>query len=329
MAQTANLKLITPDASSVLIPLHSHFAVLASGVDEAITNRFQYKILSFETTAARDLAYSPTTGLAIDGTNKPALVDGDVCYIRDQKRYFIWNVNGGTSAWALTLKRFHFATLTDRDAMPSADIAEGDTCYVADIDVNYTWDGTYWYPTSQQSTLRKMDTGYTYVPQFSGSILTGTFATAQTFATPILITNTLTVTSMSINLVTASTASSTLTLGVYSNASSGLDYPSTRLLQTSTITASSGTGTGTKTLSGLSLVLQPGIYWLSLSSNNGGGTDPTISRFSQSPFMPMSTTSSIQFLGSAAWSMSGTTPPATWSTTKTLSQYAPLISIGV
>ncbi len=326
MAQTANLKLVTPDASSVLIPLHSHFAVLASGVDEAITNRFQYKILSFETTAARDLVYSNTTGLVIDSTNKPALVDGDVCYVRDLKRYFIWNNNGGTSAWILTLKRFNFPTLTDRDAMPAVDIAEGDTCYVADIDVNYTWDGTYWYPTSQQSTLRKMETGYTYVPQFSGSILTGTFANSTTFATPILITNTLTVTSMSINVVTASTGSSQLTLGVYSNATSGLDYPATRLLSTSTIIA---TTTGVKTLPGLSLVLQPGIYWLSLSSNNGGGTDPTISRFSQSPFMPMSTTSSIQFLGNAAWSMSGTTPPATWSTTKTLAQYGPLISIGV
>jgi hypothetical protein len=146
MSETANLKLISPDASSVLIPLHSHFAVLASGVDEAITNRFQYKILSFESIAARDAAYTEATGVPVEAnSSKPNLVDGDVCYIRLNKRYYIWNVNTtGTNSWIQISKRFIFSNISNRDLMLAEDIAIGDTCYVTDIGVEYVWNGSSW-----------------------------------------------------------------------------------------------------------------------------------------------------------------------------------------
>jgi hypothetical protein len=330
MAQTSNLKLVSPDASSVLIPLHSHFAVLAGGVDQAITDRFQYKILAYETVADRDAVYTESTGLPVDvNSSKPALVDGDLCYIRQNKRYYIWNVNStGTNSWTQTLKRFYFSSIANRDAYLAEDIMEGDTCYVTDVDINYTWNGSVWVLMSQQATVRNMDTGYTYQPQFSSAISTGTFTNGLTYAVPIFIPQTLTVSNIYFNLVTASTATASLTFAIYSNSTSGIDYPATKLVTSSAFTAGTGTATGAKTVAVTATVLQPGIYWLAMASNNGGGTDPTISRFSQSPYLPMSTTTSLAFLGNAAWSMSGTTPAATWSTTKTLAQYGPLITVG-
>jgi hypothetical protein len=147
MSETANLKLISPDASSVLIPLHSHFAVLASGVDQAITDRFQYKILSYQT--ENDLKtkdYVEATGLPVDiNSAKPPLVDGDVGYVRQNKRYYIWNVNSsGTNSWIQTSKRFIFSNIANRDLMLAEDIAIGDNCYVTDIGVEYVWNGSSW-----------------------------------------------------------------------------------------------------------------------------------------------------------------------------------------
>jgi hypothetical protein len=146
MSETPNLKIVAPDASSVLVPLHAHFKGLADTVDQAITDRFQIKNLSFETTAARDLVYTETTGLpTAANTDKPVLVDGDVCYIRDKKRYFIWNVNtSGTNSWAQVLKKFVFSNIANRDLMLAEDIATGDTCYVIDIGVEYVWNGSSW-----------------------------------------------------------------------------------------------------------------------------------------------------------------------------------------
>jgi hypothetical protein len=177
-----------------------------------------------------------------------------------------------------------------------------------------------------------MDTGYTYAPQFSSATSTGTFTTGTAFAVPILITQTTTTTKLNFNLVTASTASSNLYFGIYTNSTTGIDYPSTLLGAAGgvAVSASSGTPTGAKTVTISSQTLQPGIYWLAMASTNGGGTDPTITRFSQSPYVPMSTTASVQFLGNAGWSMTGSnTLQATWSSTKTLAQFGPLITIGV
>ena len=170
MAETANLKLVTPDASSVLIPLHSHFAVLAGTVDQAITDRFQYKILSYDTIADRDAVYVESTGLGVDpAQNKPALVDGDLCYIRSNKRYYIWNVNTtGTNGWIQLVKRFVFTSLANRDAVLAEDIANGDSCYVSDIGVDYVWNNGAWDGGSWKS----------WTPTITGTLTLGTGGTA-------------------------------------------------------------------------------------------------------------------------------------------------------
>lgn len=140
MSETANLKIVAPDANSVLVPLHSHFAALASTVDDAITSRFQVKQLRYETDAQRTADYN-SSGLS---TGKPDLVDGDMCLVNTNKRQFIWNFNGTTGAWQPLAKRFVFASISERDAVPVADIFEGDTCYVTATNVEYYWDGSAW-----------------------------------------------------------------------------------------------------------------------------------------------------------------------------------------
>jgi hypothetical protein len=147
MSETSNLKIVAPDANSVLVPLHSHFAALADSADQAITNRFQVKHLRYETVALRDEEYDSSTGKAVDETTgKPDLLDGDMCTILLNKRQFVWNVNPSSKGWMAISKRFVFATISERDAMPSADIYEGDTCYVTDsaVDQSYLWDGANW-----------------------------------------------------------------------------------------------------------------------------------------------------------------------------------------
>jgi hypothetical protein len=153
MSETANLKIIAPDANSVLVPLHSHFAALADSTDQAITNRFQVKHLLYGTIELRNEEYhkdasgGATPGTPVDpSSGKPDLVDGDMCTILQNKRQFIWNVNPSSKGWMAMSKRFVFDTIAERDAMLSSDIFEGDTCYVSDntVDQSYLWDGSAW-----------------------------------------------------------------------------------------------------------------------------------------------------------------------------------------
>ena len=151
MSETANLKIVAPDSNSVLVPLHSHFATLASSVDDAVTSRFQVKQLRYETDAQRTGDYN-SSGVS---TGKPNLVDGDMCLVNDYKRQFIWNFNGTTGAWQPLAKRFVFASISERDAIPVADIFEGDTCYVTDINVEYYWSGSAWVDQDESGAAWK------------------------------------------------------------------------------------------------------------------------------------------------------------------------------
>jgi hypothetical protein len=262
MSETANLKLISPDASSVLIPLHSHFAVLASGVDEAITNRFQYKILAYETTGDRDAAYTELTGIPVEAnSNKPNLADGDVCYIRANKRYYIWNVNAsGTNSWVQTLKRFTFTNAANRDLMLPEDIAAGDTCYVVDSGLDFVWEGSAWRPVTSAIMPKTIVASAFYGPAVFGTSQ-GQQLNDRIYYTPFYVPTRGTYDAYNVHVVTAGT-SSTITIGLYN--SSPLTGLPTSLVSgsTSASTATNTTGAApTPTLSP-GVILQPGWYWI-------------------------------------------------------------------
>jgi hypothetical protein len=259
MAETATLKLVSPDASSVLIPLHSHFATLASSVEQAVTDRFQYKILAYETTAARDLVYTESTGLPVDSTSsKPPLVDGDVCYIRQNKRYYIWNVNTtGTNSWTATLKRFTFSTVATRDVYLAEDITEGDTCYVTDIDIDFVWDGSAWQ-TPSTSVVRAIPTGQFYPPAVYGTSNQASIV-GRILYIPFHVPTKGTYDAYNYNVVTGA-ASSVITIGLF-NSSSTTGLPTTLITGTTAQGATTGTGVAV-TATFTATVLQPGWYWI-------------------------------------------------------------------
>lgn len=144
MSQTS-LGIVSPDAQSVLVPLHSHFAALASTTDKAITDRFQVKHLRYDTTTLRDEDYTEATGVpATANSTQPNLVDGDMCIVNLNKRQFIWNLDAGVGKWLAVAKRFTFTNTSARDAILGSDLYEGDTCYVEDVNIEYYWDGTAW-----------------------------------------------------------------------------------------------------------------------------------------------------------------------------------------
>jgi hypothetical protein len=145
MSETANLKIVAPDAKSVLVPLHSHFAALASTVDDAVTSRFQIKQLRYETDSQRTADYDSSG----KSSGKPDLADGDMCLVNSKKRQFFWNFNGTSGAWQPVAKRFVFASISERDALSVEDVFEGDSCYVTEVDldfvyINGAWDGGVW-----------------------------------------------------------------------------------------------------------------------------------------------------------------------------------------
>jgi hypothetical protein len=144
MSQTS-LGIVSPDAQSVLVPLHSHFNTLASTVNQAITDRFQVKHLRYESTTTRDDDYTEATGIPkTANSTQPNLQDGDMCIVNLDKRQFIWNVDAGVGKWLAIAKRFTFTNTSARDAVLDADLYAGDTCYVEDIKVEYYWDGSAW-----------------------------------------------------------------------------------------------------------------------------------------------------------------------------------------
>jgi len=259
MAQTANLKLVSPDASSVLVPLHSHFAVLASGVDKAIIDRFQYKTLVYETeNELKTKDYTESTGIPINDSSKPALVDGDVGYVRQNKRYYIWNVNTtGTNSWTPVLKRLVFSNIATRDIYLPEDITEGDSCYVTEIDTEFAWDGAAWI-TPNTSTVRALPTGQVYPPAVYGTD-TQALQSGLILYIPFHVPVKGTYDAYQYSVVTGA-ASSYLTIGLF-NSSTANGLPTTLISGTITSGATSSSTTSvTATFS--ATVLQPGWYWI-------------------------------------------------------------------
>jgi hypothetical protein len=260
MAQTANLKLVSPDASSVLIPLHSHFAVLASSVDQAVTDRFQYKILAYNTTGDRDAVYTESTGLPVDiNSSKPALTDGDICYIRQNKRYFIWNLNGATGTWTQTLKRFTFSNNANRDLMSSEDIAVGDGCYVVDTGLDFVYDGSTWVSQSSAIAPRAIVSAAYYGPAVFGTSQ-GQQSLDRIYYTSFYVPTKGTYDAYNAHVVTAGTGS-TITFAMY-NSSTTTGLPTSKIVGSEASVSTNSTGAAANVVLTTGIVLQPGWYWI-------------------------------------------------------------------
>jgi hypothetical protein len=200
MSETTNLKIVAPDANSVLVPLHGHFAALASSVDKGVTDRLQLKYLRYETVEARQEEYEelnpshPRFGKVIDETTgKPDLVDGDRCLIIANKREYVWNVNpSGGTGWLLQSKQFTFDSKTVMDAVLPEDLYEGDTAYLKDVDQVYLWSGSAWLPAfgrtasflgKQTGTISMPTANSKYTLTFNSTLATGGFTEASGIVT--------------------------------------------------------------------------------------------------------------------------------------------------
>jgi hypothetical protein len=261
MSETPNLKIVAPDASSVLVPLHAHFKGLADTVDQAITDRFQVKNLSFENDTARLAMYEETTGLPKTGfEDKPALVDGDVCYVREGKRYFIWNQNAGNDNWMQVSKRLNFSSTSVRDSALGEDLAEGDTCYCNDVNTEFTWSGSAWVSSITSGLPKATIAGQMYGAAVNGTAQ-GTQINDRIYYTSFYVPTTGTYDQYAVSLVTQQ-ASASITFGLYkSSESTGL--PTTKITG-SDCQAGLASGTGTLILGNMSagINLTPGWYWI-------------------------------------------------------------------
>ena len=85
---------------------------------------------------------------------------------------------------------------------------------------------------------------------------------------PFYIDQDITVTRMGINVVSAGAAASTCRLGIYTNDST-TTQPSTRLVDTGTIDL---VATGPKSVTGLSVALTKGLYWMAYFGNSASGS---------------------------------------------------------
>lgn len=266
MAETTNYKIISPNAESILIPLHSHFAVLADSVDKAIADRFQYKTLYFASDTDRINAYD-SNGVHQTDSSKPNLVDGDVCYVNAGKRYYIWNVTTDrTSSWTPVLKRLEFDSIGNsgttnvvhRDAFSVSDLVKGDTCFVKDIETEFYFDGAAW-KSNPISSPKAIPTAQFYPPAVFGTSTMASIA-GRILYTPFHVPVKGTYNGYNYN-VTTGVASTSITIALFeSSLTTGL--PTTK------ITGTEGTGATTTTSSaviidlGSGVTLQPGWYWI-------------------------------------------------------------------
>ena len=85
---------------------------------------------------------------------------------------------------------------------------------------------------------------------------------------PFYIDQDITVTRLGINVVSAGAASSTCRLGIYTNDATTCQ-PSTRLVDTGTIDL---VATGAKSVTGLSVALTKGLYWMAYFGNSASGS---------------------------------------------------------
>jgi hypothetical protein len=110
---------------------------------------------------------------------------------------------------------------------------------------------------------------------------------------PFYIDQDITVTRMGINVVTAGAASSTCRLGIYTNDATTCQ-PSTRLVDTGTIDL---VATGPKTVTGLSVALTKGLYWMAYFGNSASGSITAVGANFVFDVKGQATIASIGFVG--------------------------------
>ena len=119
-----------------------------------------------------------------------------------------------------------------------------------------------------------------YTSPNTGTALATAVLTANILrATPFIVSRTTTIDQMAINVTTA--AAGATRVGIY--ADNGNNYPGALVVE-ATSAAQMDTGTvGVRTATGLSITLQPGLYWLATVSNAG----PTIRGFGVASMLPV------------------------------------------
>lgn len=267
MSETPTLKIVSPDPDSVLVPLNSHFEALASTTEKAIIDRFQTKDLYFETIEARNQAYSETTGLPLLDATKPALTDGDICYIKQGHRFFVWNVDATSSSWTRLLKRLEFSSIgtsggtsTQRDAYLSDNLVPGDTCYVSEIKTEFYWDGNSWQnrPTGAPAAF---PTNVWYPPAVIGTSTSATLSSGRIMFIPFIVSVKGSYDAYNFNVVTGTTGATVSVALFNSDATTGLPTGSAITGSSGSTTATTSAQVRTITLAS-PITLQPGVYWI-------------------------------------------------------------------
>ena len=123
---------------------------------------------------------------------------------------------------------------------------------------------------------------------------------------PFYIDMDITVTRLGINVVTAGAAASTCRLGIYTN-DAATTQPSTRLVDTGTIDL---VATGAKSVTGLSVALTKGLYWMAYFGNSASGSITAVGANFVFDVKGQASIASIGFVGFNQ-SLAYTTLPAT------------------
>lgn len=138
---------------------------------------------------------------------------------------------------------------------------------------------------------------------------------------PFYIDMDITVTRMGINVVSAGAAASTCRLGIYTN-DAATTQPSTRLVDTGTIDL---VATGAKSVTGLSVALTKGLYWMAYFGNSASGSITAVGANFVFDVKGQASISSIGFVGFNQ-SLAYTTLPAS---AGTLTEVNGTTSVGI
>jgi hypothetical protein len=247
--------------------------VLADTVDQAVTNRFQFKNLLFENEAERLAVYNQATGEPYPAySGRPNLVDGDVCYVATNKKYYIWNGKvGSTKSWISLSKRLQFSTIASRDVdFNSGNLSDGDSCHVSANNTNYTWNGSAWI-VDGSSAPAALPLNQFYAPAVIGST-TSQPTPGQIYYTPIHIPIAGTYNQYSCN-VTSSVAGTAITIALFTPRDD-TGFPNAVITGTVATVGTTSTGNQTANIP-TPPVLQPGWYWIACFVR-GSATAPTM-----------------------------------------------------
>jgi len=209
------------------------------------------------------LGYTPVTNARTISTTSPLSGGGDLTANRTLS--IADAVADGTTKGAATFNASDFNSASGVISIDytNGQVANGSTKgFVTSAD----W-GTFNNKLTSFAQYRKAGRWYTnglFNPQ--GSAFTNVANTIR--YVPFFIDQDITLTRLGINVVSAGAAASTCRLGIYTNDST-TTQPSTRLVDSGTIDL---VATGPKSVTGLSVALTKGLYWMAYFGNSASGT---------------------------------------------------------